>query len=93
MAPRNVRVFSDLVCHVFAICANLLYNSLFAEASSKKSSSKRVKWADHFGESLSKATLVEGQEVSEEAHDTSVSWSDRKKRDRMREKELLAKVK
>ena len=33
------------------------------------------------------------EEVADEAHDTSVSWSDRKKRDRMREKVLLMKAK
>jgi hypothetical protein len=37
--------------------------------------------------------VVEGEEVTEEARDNSVSWTDRKKRDRMREKVLLMKAK
>lgn len=41
--------------------------------------------------------MIEGNEVkSEEKNvedDSSVSWSDRRKRDRLREKELLSKVK
>jgi len=36
--------------------------------------------------------LVEDEELAE-VHDTSVTWSDRKKRDRNLEKELLAKAK
>jgi hypothetical protein len=59
-----------------------------------KKTSKRVKWSDHFGGALSVSDLVEGEEVADDAnHDTSVTWSDRKKRDRLREKELLAKAK
>lgn len=57
----------------------------------KKKSNKRVKWADHFGGALSVAQEIEGVEVSE-TEPKEVSWSDRKKRDRMREKELLAKA-
>jgi hypothetical protein len=43
---------------------------------------------------MSVAQLVEGEEAEAQHHpDASVSWSDRKKRDRLREKELLAKAK
>jgi hypothetical protein len=54
-----------------------------------------VKWADHFGGALSIAQMVEGEETADGAQpgDPSVSWSDRKKRDRLREKDLLAKAK
>lgn len=61
-----------------------------------KKVSKRVKWADHFGGTLSAAQEFDGgEEPSETAPvgDVSVSWSDRKKRDRLREKELLARAK
>jgi hypothetical protein len=66
----------------------------FITVASPKKPSKRVKWADHFGGDLSVSKLVEGGDVeADQAVDSSVSWSDRKKRDRLREKELLAKVK
>ena len=59
-----------------------------------KKTSKRVKWADHFGGDLSASKLVFEDQTAEEAHhDASVTWSDRKKRDRLREKELLAQAK
>lgn len=62
----------------------------------QKKVSMRVKWADHFGSELCSAQTIEGALPSESAtttNDSSVSWSDRKKRDRLREKELLTKVK
>ncbi|GAX15482.1 hypothetical protein FisN_8Lh217 [Fistulifera solaris] len=55
-----------------------------------KKSTKRVKWSDHFGGELTVSKVVEGGEVVQFDNDTSVSWSDRKMRDRLREKELLA---
>lgn len=55
---------------------------------------KRVKWADHFGGMLEKAKEIEGHAAGmDEENGGRVSWTDRKKRDRMREKELLAKMK
>ena len=65
-----------------------------SEATQKKL--MRVKWADHFGGQLSIAKIMEGDSSppeEEEAADSAVSWSDRKRRDRLREKELLAQVK
>lgn len=60
----------------------------------KKGTAKRVKWSDHFGGALSVAKFLDGEEVVEnEPHDASAVWLDRKKRDRMREKELLATAK
>jgi hypothetical protein len=54
----------------------------------------RVKWSDHFGGALTAAKIIDGDSTSEEAHhDNTVNWADRKKRDRLREKELLAKAK
>jgi RNA recognition motif-containing protein len=65
------------------------------KASQKKQHRKRVKWADHFGGNLTAAKIIEDgeAEVEENEDDSSVSWSDRRKRDRLREKELLAKAK
>jgi hypothetical protein len=68
--------------------------SVLRLAAPKKS--LRVKWVDHFGGDLSASKIIEGDDtqVEQEADsDPSVSWSDRKKRDRLREKELLAKAK
>lgn len=63
-------------------------------ASTVKKTALRVKWADHFGGKISVAQVVEGEDTEGMASsEASVSWSDRKKRDRMREKELLAKAK
>ena len=64
----------------------------------KKSSNKRVKWADHFGGNLVHAREIEGnrgeQPVSSDlTKDAQGSWSDRSKRDRLREKELFAEAK
>jgi hypothetical protein len=61
-----------------------------------KKSAKRVKWADHFGGDLNSTRQIndDNADSAEPAGDQSnVSWSDRKKRDRLREKELLAKAK
>ena len=65
-------------------------------AAPQKKQVKRVKWADHFGDPLSVSKMIEGnssQPSQEEAPDATVSWSDRRRRDRLREKELLAQVK
>lgn len=64
-------------------------------AAKKKKGGKRVKWSDHFGNPLTEFQLVEGREAlaAGATSEVDVSWSDRKKRDRMREKELLLKVK
>jgi hypothetical protein len=60
----------------------------------KKQTKKRVKWKDHFGGNLTKSRILEDGDAAIDAQDqTEVSWSDRKKRDRLREKELLAKAK
>jgi hypothetical protein len=66
------------------------------KAASKNKQKKRVKWKDHFGGNLSASKILEngeGMEAEEHADESSVSWSDRRKRDRLREKELLAKAK
>jgi hypothetical protein len=66
-------------------------------ALASKGSKKRVKWADHFGGDLSVSYVMEGDESlvgsSKGQSESSLSWSDRKKRDRLREKELLLSVK
>ena len=57
---------------------------------------KRVKWADHFGGNLTASRLLDSSDTPAESakgDDPSVSWTDRKKRDRLKEKELLAKAK
>lgn len=61
-----------------------------------KKPAKRVKWSDHFGGNLAASRVIKDDAV--ESSDTSceqsnISWSDRKKRDRLREKELLAQAK
>ena len=54
-----------------------------------------LKWCDHFGGALEKSRVIEGEDTaaSEPSTVSAVSWTDRKKRDRAREKELLASVK
>jgi hypothetical protein len=68
-----------------------------ATQSQAKKVSKRVKWADHFGGNLSVAQALEADDsvdgASAAATGSDSSWSDRKKRDRLREKELLATAK
>ena len=61
----------------------------------KKKSNNRVKWSDHFGGALESSRVIEGESVSASEPNVAnaVSWTDRKKRDRAREKELLASVK
>lgn len=64
------------------------------ESSGKpKKSAKRVKWSDHFGRPLEATKGEDGVETTAVEHIADTSWNDRKKRDRLREKELLAKVK
>eukprot|EP00546_Thalassionema_frauenfeldii_P000963 CAMPEP_0178931562 /NCGR_PEP_ID=MMETSP0786-20121207/21989_1 /TAXON_ID=186022 /ORGANISM="Thalassionema frauenfeldii, Strain CCMP 1798" /LENGTH=779 /DNA_ID=CAMNT_0020608473 /DNA_START=1987 /DNA_END=4326 /DNA_ORIENTATION=- len=64
-----------------------------------KKSSKRVKWSDHFGGNLEQAREIEGNRGEQPVNNGDdkqggdVSWSDRRKRDRLREKELLAEAK
>ena len=69
---------------------------VFANIESKKSS-MRVKWADHFGGNLTATRILDSTEApaaeSGKAEEGGVSWTDRKKRDRLKEKELLAKAK
>jgi hypothetical protein len=53
-----------------------------------------VKWADHFGGKISAIQEEESDDMEpQQQADGTVSWSDRKKRDRLREKELLSKAK
>jgi hypothetical protein len=64
----------------------------------KKKSTKRVKWSDHFGGNLTASRILEGDDPQMQAEEggadeSSVSWSDRRTRDRLREKELLAQAK
>lgn len=64
----------------------------------KLKSNKRVKWADHFGGTLDAFREIESNSGDQpnnehEAEPGGASWQDRKKRDRLREKELLAKAK
>jgi hypothetical protein len=60
-----------------------------------KKQKKRVKWKDHFGGNLTASKILENGDstVMDVPADANVSWSDRRKRDRLREKELLAKAK
>ena len=61
-----------------------------------KKTGKRLKWKDHFGGMLEASKILEEDHTFRDENpdeDTPGSWSDRKKRDRLREKELLAKAK
>lgn len=60
-----------------------------------KKTGKRLKWKDHFGGKLEAAKILEDGHTlrDENPEDEAGNWSDRKKRDRLREKELLAKAK
>jgi hypothetical protein len=75
-------------------CNNTLSNRFIWSASQKKAL-RKVKWADHFGGSLEEADMDDTPDTAavESAGDGNVSWTDRKKRDRLREKELLAQAK
>jgi hypothetical protein len=67
-----------------------------AEKLIPKKSAKRVKWSDHFGGNLSTFRVMNDDAVESAdapVEQPNVSWSDRKKRDRLREKELLAQAK
>ena len=73
--------------------ALLPYNSI--HSISTKKLSKQVKWVDHFDGTLMVVKVFEGQYVvsdNPKATDSSVSWSDRKKRGRIYKKELLSKL-
>mmetsp|Transcript_3862 Transcript_3862/g.5705 ORF Transcript_3862/g.5705 Transcript_3862/m.5705 type:complete len:830 (+) Transcript_3862:2315-4804(+) len=64
----------------------------------KKTNNKRVKWADHFGGILERTREIEGKDGEQPMNNDgdapgTGSWADRKKRDRLREKELLARAK
>jgi hypothetical protein len=62
-----------------------------------RKANKRVKWADHFGGNLTASRLLDSMDTpvaeSAKGDEAAVSWTDRKKRDRLKEKELLAKAK
>ena len=81
--------FSSITEHILTFRCNV--------DAEKKKQKLRVKWQDHFGGvlTLNKVIDSDGEEtkVDELAADGEVSWSDRKKRDRLREKELLSTVK
>lgn len=63
-------------------------------AASKNPAGKRIKWRDHFGGKLEAAKIISDEAlVDEDADEASGTWTDRKKRDRLREKELIAQAK
>jgi hypothetical protein len=60
----------------------------------EKKNGRRVKWADHFGGKLGISQDDESDDnEAQQPVDANVSWSDRKRRDRLKEKELLSKAK
>ena len=79
----------------YALTHDSLFVASSAVASKKKKPAARVKWADHFGGELQDARLIEGENVvvPESGASSSESWNDRKKRDREKEKKLLATMK
>jgi len=71
------------------------------QASEQRKKDKHITWADTSGGSLSVSHKLESngdiqknfeQEVKNEKYVADVSWSDRKKRDRLREKELMSQA-
>jgi hypothetical protein len=67
----------------------------YCSFTSAKKVGLRVKWADHFGGQIAFSHVVEIDDVEKPSTsvEATVSWSDRKRRDRIHEKELLAKAK
>lgn len=70
------------------------------KSAAKKSSNQRVKWSDHFGADLEASRIIEANQSAvtdshegQAAKEKTVPWSEYKKRDRLREKELLAQAK
>ena len=64
------------------------------KATASKKSGRRLKWKDHFGGKLEAAKIIDDDNLIDADDDeTSASWSDRKKLDSLREKELMAKAK
>lgn len=87
----------DVSIHIADHCYALSLTQILSSASppasaTKKKQSARVKWADHFGGDLIDSRLIEGETVVQN-HGSSESWSDRKKRDREKEKKLLLTMK
>lgn len=82
-----------------------LASSIEKNGTEKKKTNKRVKWVDHFGGDIAAKKLIGTEEepvaaapvtaeaVEQGVTSSSPSWSDRKKRDRLRERELLAQAK
>lgn len=60
---------------------------------SKKNSNRRIRWADHTGGPLSVSHLEQFQETGESIPSEETSWRERKKRDRLKEKELIKQAK
>jgi hypothetical protein len=81
--------------------SNLYYSAYFRDGvmlinfvELDKKAARRVKWADHFGGKISAAHDDENEDNDiPQIGDVNVSWSDRKKRDRLKEKELLSNAK
>ena len=93
-APKSVSALSNLLRKVAP------GDSLNGDSPVKSSSKKKrsVKWADHFGSDLNMIKLIgsndENTPAGEVLHtEPTAGFLDRTKRDRHREKELLAKVK
>lgn len=64
------------------------------KVAASKTLGKRLKWKDHFGGKLEVSKIINDENlIDENTDETSGSWLDRKKRDRLREKELIAKAK
>jgi RNA recognition motif-containing protein len=83
---------------IFLIFTNLfdLRRSLaYFSSTAAKKAGLRVKWADHFGGQIAFSHVMEIDDFEKPTTsvEATVSWSDRKLRDRIHEKELLAKAK
>lgn len=70
-------------------------NGDISKKAAAKKPGKRLKWKDHFGGKLEAAKVINSENVtlSDEIEEAAGSMADRKNRDRLRERELIAKAK
>ena len=83
-----------MLCFKFETHYFFLFQATSSVSGPNSKKQKRVKWSDHFGGNIT--SYLDGSAVETKAdggESSEISMSDRRKRDRLREKELLAKAK
>ena len=73
--------------------SSLVNGDASKKVAASKKPVKRLKWKDHFGGKLEASKSIDDNPSNDGNEDESGTWSDRKTRDRLREKELIAKAK